>query len=155
GGGGMNVDEKLRAIRDVIQQDVGNRGLARDPKDNLITACSDDFANACRSIANDRDPALAIVTGFFIPAGVPPAGETDGPLGAVFLIRAMRALEIPAVTVTDDFCLKALNSGTRLAGLADCTMTFFVSKRSVIWCPPPGVESKETTTHKLALERVG
>ena len=69
----MNVDQKLTAIRDVIQQDVGNRGLARDPKDNLLTMCASDFAGACRSIAREDSPSIGIVTGFFIPNATPPA----------------------------------------------------------------------------------
>ncbi len=60
----MNVTDRLRAMRDLIQHDVGNRGLARDPHDNLLTACADDFAAACRSIADTAHPQLAIVTGF-------------------------------------------------------------------------------------------
>src|SRR5262249_39106559 len=101
----MNIDDKLTAIRDVIQRDVGNRGLAPDPARTLITACPDAFATACRSITNHHDPGLAIVTGFFIPDAKLRAGETDGPLGAVLLVRAMQFLGIPAAIVTDAFCL--------------------------------------------------
>src|SRR5205085_2062934 len=67
GAAAMNVDQKLTAIRDLIQQDVGNRGLARDPADNLLTATRDGFVEACRCIANEPQPTLAVVTGFFIP----------------------------------------------------------------------------------------
>ena len=40
------LDAQLQAIRDVVQIDVGNRGLRTDPEDNLITACAGDFAAA-------------------------------------------------------------------------------------------------------------
>src|SRR5262249_37451119 len=89
GAAAMNVDQKLTAIRDLIQQDVGNRGLAREPHDNLLTATRDDFAAACRSFVAEPHPALDITTGFFIPTGTPPAYETDGPLGAAFIMRAL------------------------------------------------------------------
>ncbi len=59
----------LQSLRDIVQVDVGNRGLARDPVDNLLTACPDDFANACRSIAEHPSPRVGIVTGFMIPDG--------------------------------------------------------------------------------------
>lgn len=91
----MNIDQKLTALRDIIQRDIGGRGLANDSDDNLLNACPNDFANACRSIAEHPRPCLAIVTGFFIPRATPPAFETDGPLGAQFLIKAMEHLEIP------------------------------------------------------------
>lgn len=86
----MTPDEKLTAILAAVQTDAGNRGSASDPVDNLFTACPGDFAAACRSLA--EDPRAAIFTGFFIPSSDPPAFETDGPLGAVFLWRALRAL---------------------------------------------------------------
>ena len=68
----MTIDEQLRALRDIVQIDVGNRGLARDPVDNLFTACPDDFENACRSIALHSNPFVGIVTGFMIPSVLSP-----------------------------------------------------------------------------------
>src|SRR5207253_2435683 len=85
----MTADEKLAAILAAIQTDPGNRGLARDPHDNLFTACPGDFAAACRSFVNDPQAALDVTTGFFIPKADPPAYETDGPLGAAFLLRSL------------------------------------------------------------------
>ena len=41
-------DAVLREIRDLIQADANGRGLATDPEANLINACPDDFAAACR-----------------------------------------------------------------------------------------------------------
>ena len=106
-------DAVLDQIREVIQRDVNNRGLARDPHENLFTACRDDFANACRSIAGATRPMLAIVTGFFIPHAEPPCGETDGPLGALFLARALQPLGIEIRLFTDVFCGQALELGLR------------------------------------------
>ena len=40
----MTADEKLAAILAAVQTDPGNRGLARDPDDNLFTATAGDFA---------------------------------------------------------------------------------------------------------------
>lgn len=87
----MTADEKLAAILAAVQTDPGNRGLARDPHDNLFTATAGDFEKACRSVANL--PWLRITTSFYIPTADPPAYETDGPLGAYFLTRAVRPLE--------------------------------------------------------------
>ena len=107
----------LDAIRDLIQEDVGKRGLARDPHDNLLTACRNDFANACRSLAMASDPVLGVVTGFYIPTAEPPCGETDGPLGAVFLARALVPLGIRVILATDPFVRRALEAGLRACGL--------------------------------------
>lgn len=83
----MTIDEKLAAILAAVQVDPGHRGLK-----NLFAACPDDFAAACRSIAGEEKPILSLVTGFYIPTATPPAFETDGPLGALFLARTMYAI---------------------------------------------------------------
>lgn len=105
----------LDAICEVIQEDVGRRGLRTDRAANLITATEGDFQNACRAIAKSTNPAIAIVTGFFIPHAEPPCGETDGPLGALFLARALIPLGMRIVLATDEFCIRALE-----VGLAEC-----------------------------------
>jgi hypothetical protein len=107
----------LDLIRDIIQEDVGNRGLRSDPSANLISAFPGDFAAACESLASTSNAAVAIVTGFYIPHAVPPCGETDGPLGTIFLARALTPLQIKVVLVTDSFCARALEAGLAAAGL--------------------------------------
>ena len=97
----MTTDDKLAAILAAIQTDPGNRGLARDPADNLFTACPGDFAAACRAVADDPGSGVALLTGFYIPTATPPASETDGPLGTVLLAAALADLGYRPVVVTD------------------------------------------------------
>ena len=85
----MTTDEKLAAILAAVQTDPGNRGLARDPHDNLFTATAGQFQAACRSIAEHPDPVVAIFTGFWIPTATPPAFETDGPPGSWLLANVL------------------------------------------------------------------
>ncbi len=151
-------DTILDQIRQIIQLDVNNRGLARDANENLFTVCRDDFAWACRSIAEAPQPSIFIDTGFFIPHAQPPCGETDGPLGALFLARAFFSLDISFQILTDAFCLPALHAGLHNAGLP---------KQKVgrhVFSMPLDEEEKKTShdslphfppTHILALERVG
>ncbi len=156
-------DTILTQLRDIIQDDIGKRGLRTDPERNLVNACLDDFHAACKSLAEHPAPGLAVVTGFFIPTATPPAGETDGPLGALYLARALVPLGIPVVLVTDDFCVRALE-----AGLAECGLRKQVP---VVTLPAPAQAQKMTDaeywqyfderkgipalTHLLAIERVG
>ena len=107
----MNTFEKLRRIRDVIQQDIGNRGLARDPQHNLINACPDDFEDACGVIAATPKPSLLMVTGFHIATASPPASETDGPLGVFFFARAL---------ADEDFRIRILADGTATNAIDAC-----------------------------------
>ena len=150
-------DDVLREIRDLIQVDVNHRGLATDPESNLINACPDDFAAACRSIAETTNANLCVVTGFYIPHATPPASETDGPLGALFLARALTPLGVGVALFTDVFCQPALQTGLEAGGLGQTAPLFSV--------PAPGhpldlrhdwrVPLSSKFTHLIALERVG
>lgn len=146
----------LDELRAIIQRDVNNRGLARDPIDNLFTACSDNFANACKSITETPQPAIAVVTGFFIPHAQPPCGETDGPLGALFLARAWQTLEIQTLLLTDEFCRKALEIGLQVSGL---DKKIPVRTTNDLRQPDGKIHQSfngsRPPTHLLALERVG
>jgi D-glutamate cyclase len=153
--------DNLTTIRDLIQQDVGHRGLATDPVSNLLTACQGDFAGACRSVANATDAAVAVVTGFFIPTGQPPGAETDGPLGAVYLARALTPLGIRVALVTDAFCMPALDAGLRACGLENKVARLTLPEPDQSWESflakdwlPFQCEAFRPT-HLLAIERVG
>jgi uncharacterized protein YcsI (UPF0317 family) len=154
-------DPRLKTICEIIQEDVGQRGLRTDPADNLITATAGDFEAACRSIAETADATVGVVTGFFIPTADPPAGETDGPLGAVFLARALVPLGIRVVLLSDAFCIPALAAGIGMAGLRKSV--------ALVTLPPASqfptltadayweavAERSGRLTHLIALERVG
>jgi hypothetical protein len=145
----------LTAARDLIQEDVGNRGLRTDPQRNLVTECPGDFESACRSIAETPGATVGVVTGFFIPHGQPPCGETDGPLGALFLARALTALGIGVALLTDAFAERALEVGLAAAGLTKSvplgTLRAAEGRLSIDWH-----EWGQTGfTHLIALERVG
>jgi D-glutamate cyclase len=140
----MTDDEKLAAILAVIQTDPGNRGLGRDPKDNLFNACPGDFAEACLSIARTEKASLAVVTGFYIPTATPPAFETDGPLGALFLARSLTTSEIKVSTVTDAWGIPALVAGVDACGLASSVTVHRIPDETI-----------GPITHVIAIERVG
>ncbi len=154
-------DALLDQIREIIQCDVNNRGLARDPNDNLFTICRGDFANACRSIAETPQPILFIVTGFFIPHAHPPCGETDGPLGTIFLAQAFSRLGIPVHFFTDEHCTQALQRGLDACGLGSSVpinTLWFTEEESFSTALDLflGFFREEIgVTHLLALERVG
>ena len=151
----------LDSIRDIIQEDIGNRGLHSDPSANLISATEEDFRLACQSIASTADARVAIVTGFYIPHAEPPCGETDGPLGALFLARALTALGIQVVLATDSFCQKALEVGLGAAGLRK--LVPLVILPSAEKAGPMSLtdywnafaDRAGSLTHLIALERVG
>jgi len=125
----MTTDEKLAAILAAVQTDPGNRGLAE-----LFAYCPDDFAAACRSIAQVPLPSVELITGFYIPGATPPAHETDGPLGTIHLARAINSLGGKVGIVTDFPCNKSLE-----VGLQECALG-----RECRWEDvPPGLSDDE------------
>src|SRR5262249_23099895 len=100
-------------------------------------------------------------TGFWIPTAQPPAGETDGPLGALFLARALAPVGVKMVIVTDGFCVKALQAGLRACGLLrDVPVIKLPDYRTAMTVGPDkywDALCKRTPglTHLVALERVG
>ncbi len=151
----------METIRDIIQEDVGKRGLRADPTSNLITACEGDFASACESLAATANAKVAVVTGFYIPHAQPACGETDGPLGAIFLARALTPLGIQVVLATDSFCQRALEVGLGAAGLRkEVPLVILPSVEMAglmsltdYW--NSFVDRAGPVTHLIALERVG
>ena len=151
----MTVDQKLKAIRDVIQSDIGERGLKKNPTDNLVTATFYDFAEACKSFVGAKRPSVGIVTGFLIPTADPPRGETDGPLGTLFLARALSSLGMRVVLVTDDFCIAALREGLAACGLSKQVELLELPREDDLEYVENFKEMAGLLTHLIALERVG
>jgi hypothetical protein len=151
----MSIDEKLTAIRDVIQFDIGGRGLRKDPSANLISATLNDFADACKSFAAVEKPAVGIITGFLIPTAKPPRAETDGPLGALYLARALRSLGMRVVLASDDFCVPALQAGLDACGLADGVALLTLPRTDTYLYASKFKTKSGPLTHLIAIERVG
>ena len=152
--------DPLLEMQVLIQEDIGYRGLRTDPNDNLITACPDDFRAACQSLARAEQPSIAVVTGFFIPHGEPPCGETDGPLGAIFLARALVPLGYRVTLVTDPFCSRALDVGLAACGLSGKVPVLRLPRADEAWDSFvqgdwPNLLEGAGLTHLVALERVG
>ncbi len=141
----MTTDEKLAAILAAVQTDPGNRGLARDPHDNLFTRWPHDFRSACEGLAVTERASALVVTGFYIPTADPPAHETDGPLGAVFLARAFRPLKIRCEITTDAEAIHAVRTGLSACGQDRCEVSDL------------GAHTRNglSDTHAIFLERVG
>src|SRR5436189_6465513 len=81
----MTDDVVLDGIRELIQDDVNQRGLRASPNQNLVTACFSDFASACRSLADTPHPAGGVDTALFIPHAQHPAGDPHRPSVPHFL----------------------------------------------------------------------
>ncbi len=99
-------------LEEIITQDLGGRGLAVDPTDNLVTRCRGNLARAARHLAGEGTN-VAIVTGFFISHAARPSIETDGPCGAIALAWLLAELGCSLTVVTDPLGAPAIESGLR------------------------------------------
>lgn len=134
-------DDVFWALRSKIQEDIGQRGLAR-----LFAHFPGDFEMACRSLAQPAAPQVVIVTGFYIAtAGLP---ETDGPFGSLLLAEAIvtaggRALLVSEPWLQHPFELAQPERGVELQYLRPEDES---DLRSI---------SKRAPTHLIAIERPG
>jgi hypothetical protein len=152
----MTPDEKLAAILAAVQIDPGNRGLAKDPHDNLFTACREDYQAACKRLSSACEgDGLDIHTGFYVPTGIPPAFETDGPLGATFTMRAFaNGIGLQTCVGGQRELTQTIEKGLRYSGLnPSCydpmnTVDDHFVQLGMEW---PGYQG----THLLSIEHVG
>ena len=80
---------KIARIARMAGADVG-RG-----SETLMTYSRGDLFRSARHLSGSKEgrPARAlVVTGFYIPKAAQPAAETDGPLGALEVCMALRAI---------------------------------------------------------------
>ena len=96
---------KIARIARIAGSDVG-RG-----SETLMTYSRGDLFRAARHLSCGKDsrPARAlVVTGFYIPKAAKPAAETDGPLGALEMCMALRAIGGDAWLISDECCASVI-----------------------------------------------
>lgn len=144
----------MSALERTIRRDPARRGLFGDAAESLcpghLSAAADHLGRFGRQVW--------ILTGFYVPAGNPPAAETDGPPGAAFLASALQSSGMEPLLLTDRPCADAIRVAAANYG---------IRAESVHTCPDDcdlidaWVEglvhraSAETLTHVIAIERVG
>jgi hypothetical protein len=107
---------------------------------------------------------VAIVTGFYIPRGDPPAAETDGPLGTLVLAQTLLNLGIDCRIITDSYCFSAVEAAAVSTGFPtdhllryphspepEADTDVAVRWRADFWSTGPG----RNLSHLIAIERVG
>lgn len=94
-------------------------GPHRRPGIAELAAAADGLAALARSIATVPTPEVAVITGFFMEHGDPPACETDGPVGAAHLCAGLTAAGFGARVATDAPNAGAVRAALTAAGLPD------------------------------------
>lgn len=102
-------------LESIIRRDPAGRGVASFQNAGAPLAAGHLEAAASELAAKAR--TVAIVTGFCIVDASPPAAETDGPPGGLYLARALEALGTEVILISDQFGCPLLELGCRLWGL--------------------------------------
>lgn len=97
-------------IEQLIHRDVG-RGM-----DAVFQAARGGLWSATQALAAVTAPRIGLITGFFVPAGDPPAAETDGPAGAALMARAFTQAGLSCRLATDTICQSACRAALDAAG---------------------------------------
>jgi hypothetical protein len=152
----------VRQFDACIRRDPAQRGLiASEPQFGPL--CPGHLEAAADHLAR-FGKRTAIVTGFFIPAGNPPAAETDGPPGALVLAQTLLAVGIDTAIVTDEFCLAALMAAARASNFSPTRLICYGKRpeadandgETARWRSAFFEEGRERgLSHLIAIERVG
>jgi hypothetical protein len=106
--------DRIQEFEQCIRRDPAQRGLiGTEPLFGPL--CPGHLGKAAAHLAR-FGKQVAIVTGFYIPGGDPPAAETDGPPGALLLAQALLAMGIDSFVLTDSFCLSAVAAAAHCMG---------------------------------------
>ncbi len=101
---------KISEIEKICAHDVG-RGITP-----LADASRGNLLKAAQSIATHPSPCIAIITGFYVPKGTPPAAETDGPIGTAHLAAGLARWGAPVRVVSDSLCMSAVKAAVNASG---------------------------------------
>jgi D-glutamate cyclase len=149
------------ALEAILARDPGGRGVASYRRQGRLLAAGQLEASA-RSLA-EGGRHVAIVTGFCVAGAAGLAAETDGPPGALYLARALKALGCDVTLIGDAIGLPLLTIGCRLwslEGVAVREFPFASAGQVDAWIDdfltvPPSSSPFRPLTHLLAIERVG
>ncbi|NEO35236.1 MAG: DUF4392 domain-containing protein [Moorea sp. SIOASIH] len=155
-GNSPEVLTRIEKIENICGRDIGN-GI-----EPLVEAAKGGLLGAARSIAEHPSPHVAIITGFFIPHGTPPAAENDGPIGCAHLAAGLLRVGIPVRLVTDPLCLNAVKVAARAAGIP-AQIPFDVVPVDAGSAEDPSVSSivnlwksaEPPVSHVISIERAG
>lgn len=108
----MDRSALIDAIEAVIHQEVG-RNIAP-----LFDAARGGLRGAVAALA-DASGTIGLITGFYVPGGLPPAAETDGPAATALLARGLRRVGLSCRVCTDAPCASACAAALSAAGVAE------------------------------------
>ncbi len=112
------IRDKLLMMEEVINFPASLLSHRNDHWENLPMVPYSDLRGAVSSLF-EKGRKVMIITGFYIPAGDPPATETDGPPGALILAEGLKDLGMEVLLLSDEYTLPVLKAGLRILNLSE------------------------------------
>ncbi len=112
------IRDKILLMEEVINFPTLLMNHPGDLWGNLPMVPYSDLPGAVLSLANHGRKVI-IITGFYIPAGDPPATETDGPPGALILAEGLKDLGMEVSLLSDEYTLPALKAGLKILNFSE------------------------------------
>lgn len=113
-----HIRDKLFLMEEVINFPTSLLNHRNYHWENLPMAPYSDLMGAVSTLF-EKGRKVMIITGFYIPAGDPPATETDGPPGALILAEGLKGLGMEVSLLSDDYTLSVLKAGLKILNLSE------------------------------------
>jgi hypothetical protein len=113
-----HIRDKLFLMEEVINFPTSLLNHRNYHWENLSMVPYSDLTGAVSSLVENGRKVM-IVTGFYIPAGEPPATETDGPPGALILAEGLKYLGMEVSLLSDEYTLPTLKAGLKILNLSE------------------------------------
>ena len=113
-----HIREKIFLMEEVINFPTSLLSYKNDHWENLPLVPYSNLTGAVSSLV-EKGKKVAIITGFYVPVGDPPATETDGPPGALTLAEGLRYLGMEVSLLSDEYTLSALKAGLKVLNFSE------------------------------------
>jgi hypothetical protein len=100
-------------VEALVHQDVGRNAGA------LFAASAGGLWHAAAALAAVPIPRIGLLTGFYVPLGVPPAAETDGPAATALFAAGLTRAGLACRVLTDTPCRAACAAALTAAGVPE------------------------------------
>jgi hypothetical protein len=114
----QTVRDKIFMMEEVINFPTSLLSHKNYHWENLSLVPYSDLEGAVCSLV-EKGKKVAIITGFYVPGGDPPATETDGPPGALILAEGLKYLGMEVSLLSDEYTFSALKSGLKVLNLSE------------------------------------
>ncbi|MEE9364557.1 MAG: glutamate cyclase domain-containing protein [Cellulophaga sp.] len=150
----ISLEKDSQKLEAIIAYDPGKRGIS-----HVATNVQGGLSNAVLDISQTKKPAVAILTGFYIPYCEYPAAETDGPIGSAFLYNSLQKINIPTVIITDALCERVVKKACTAINHENQINIIVAENLSNDWEPDLWGKIEKLAgckiTHLVSIERPG